>query len=74
MQKGELAIWQKPTNHIHCKMNRKVFKEPGFCHAQDPDTAWYCFLTVTHVHIFEILFSYSLNITKNQNLEGFSVT
>ncbi|KAG5565700.1 hypothetical protein RHGRI_001573 [Rhododendron griersonianum] len=41
LQKGELAIWQKPTNHIHCKKNRKVFKEPRFCLAQDPDTAWY---------------------------------
>ncbi|XP_058210977.1 probable methyltransferase PMT15 [Rhododendron vialii] len=41
LQKGELAIWQKPTNHIHCKKNRKVFKEPHFCLAQDPDTAWY---------------------------------
>ncbi|KAH1235132.1 putative methyltransferase PMT13 [Glycine max] len=24
VQKGDLAIWQKPTNHIHCKITRKV--------------------------------------------------
>ncbi|XP_009343539.3 probable methyltransferase PMT15 [Pyrus x bretschneideri] len=40
-QKGDLAIWQKTTNHVHCKMNRKVFKKPSFCQARDPDTAWY---------------------------------
>ncbi|XP_047306576.1 probable methyltransferase PMT16 [Impatiens glandulifera] len=40
----DIAIWQKPTNHIHCKTNRKVFKKPEFCEAgdvNDPDRAWY---------------------------------
>ncbi|KAJ1426836.1 S-adenosyl-L-methionine-dependent methyltransferase [Sesbania bispinosa] len=41
VQKGDLAIWQKPSNHIHCKITRKVFKNRPFCVAQDPDTAWY---------------------------------
>ncbi|GMI98366.1 hypothetical protein like AT4G00750 [Hibiscus trionum] len=41
VQKDDLAIWQKPTNHIHCKANRKVYKRPRFCQAQNPDTAWY---------------------------------
>ncbi|XP_061359194.1 probable methyltransferase PMT16 [Gastrolobium bilobum] len=40
-QRDDLAIWQKPTNHIHCKITRKVFKNRPFCEAQDPDTAWY---------------------------------
>ncbi|XP_019189538.1 PREDICTED: probable methyltransferase PMT15 [Ipomoea nil] len=40
-QKGDLSIWQKPTNHLHCKVNRKVFKKPLFCQNQDPDSAWY---------------------------------
>ncbi|PKI45391.1 hypothetical protein CRG98_034196 [Punica granatum] len=39
-QKEDIAIWQKPTNHIHCRINRKVFKFPQFCPAQDPDKAW----------------------------------
>ncbi|PON62673.1 hypothetical protein TorRG33x02_278420 [Trema orientale] len=39
-QKDDLAIWQKPTNHVHCKVNRKVFKKPRFCRDQDPDSAW----------------------------------
>ncbi|XWS46013.1 hypothetical protein CRYUN_Cryun14cG0028600 [Craigia yunnanensis] len=41
VQKDDLAIWQKPTNHIHCKANRKVFKQPRFCQTQNPDMAWY---------------------------------
>ncbi|KAK1296663.1 putative methyltransferase PMT15 [Acorus calamus] len=40
-EKGDLAIWQKPTNHIHCKANRRVIKSPQFCSSQDPDSAWY---------------------------------
>lgn len=39
-QKGDIAIWQKPTNHVHCKINHKVFKELGFCPANDTDKAW----------------------------------
>ncbi|KAK7390032.1 hypothetical protein VNO78_25330 [Psophocarpus tetragonolobus] len=44
VQKDDLAIWQKPTNHVHCKLKRKIFKSGSrpFCiEAQDPDTAWY---------------------------------
>ncbi|KAK6918430.1 putative S-adenosyl-L-methionine-dependent methyltransferase [Dillenia turbinata] len=41
VQRNDLAIWQKPSNHIHCKINRKVFKFPLFCSSQDPDQAWY---------------------------------
>lgn len=41
IQKGDIAIWQKPTNHVHCKASRKVIKFPPFCPAQQPDVAWY---------------------------------
>lgn len=40
-QRGDIAVWQKPSNHVHCKKNRRVFKKPQFCEAQDPDQAWY---------------------------------
>ncbi|GAB2271647.1 hypothetical protein Dimus_006477 [Dionaea muscipula] len=40
-QKGDLAIWQKPTNHYNCKTIQRVLKKPGFCKAHDPDKAWY---------------------------------
>uniref|UniRef100_A0A0E0DHE1 Methyltransferase n=1 Tax=Oryza meridionalis TaxID=40149 RepID=A0A0E0DHE1_9ORYZ len=38
---GDIAIWQKPTNHIHCKASRKVVKSPPFCSNKNPDAAWY---------------------------------
>ncbi|KAF9616890.1 hypothetical protein IFM89_032852 [Coptis chinensis] len=41
VEKDDIAIWQKATNHIHCKMNRKVIRNPPFCKAQEPDKAWY---------------------------------
>lgn len=41
IQKDDLAIWQKPTNHAHCKIKIKMFKSRPFCdEAQDPDMAW----------------------------------
>ncbi|XVF22621.1 hypothetical protein REPUB_Repub12eG0187000 [Reevesia pubescens] len=41
VQKNDIAIWKKPTNHIHCKAKRKVFKQPRLCQSQNPDNAWY---------------------------------
>ncbi|KAI9111995.1 hypothetical protein K1719_016891 [Acacia pycnantha] len=37
VEKGDIAIWQKPKNHLDCKANRKR----QFCQAEDPDKAWY---------------------------------
>ena len=39
-EKDDLAIWQKPTNHVHCQKSRRIFKTPTFCQNQDPDRAW----------------------------------
>ncbi|CBI38771.3 hypothetical protein VitviT2T_023602 [Vitis vinifera] len=41
VEKDDLAVWQKPTNHAHCQINRKVYKKPPFCEGKDPDQAWY---------------------------------
>ncbi|KAH9289260.1 hypothetical protein KI387_033377 [Taxus chinensis] len=40
-EKGDLAVWQKPTNHIHCIQKRRIFKVPPFCHGGNADVAWY---------------------------------
>lgn len=40
VEKGDIAIWQKPMNHLQCKANRKIIKNPPFCPAQNPDEAW----------------------------------
>ncbi|KAK6926279.1 putative S-adenosyl-L-methionine-dependent methyltransferase [Dillenia turbinata] len=36
IEKGDVAIWKKPINHLNCKP-----QNPSFCPAQDPDKAWY---------------------------------
>lgn len=41
IEKDDIAIWQKPTNHMECKKLKKVHKRPAFCPSQDPDKAWY---------------------------------
>lgn len=41
IQKDDIAIWQKPTNHLNCKVSRKITKNLPFCPAQDPDKAWF---------------------------------
>ncbi|KAI3925791.1 hypothetical protein MKX01_003350 [Papaver californicum] len=40
-ENGDIAIWQKPLNHIQCNSNRKLSQNPSFCQTQDPDRAWY---------------------------------
>ncbi|XP_011041603.1 PREDICTED: probable methyltransferase PMT16 [Populus euphratica] len=41
VEKDDIAIWQKPINHLNCKVNRKITQNPPFCPAHDPDKAWY---------------------------------
>lgn len=38
---GDIAIWKKPTNHIHCVQKRKIFKVPTICQEDNADAAWY---------------------------------
>ncbi|KAL2920614.1 putative methyltransferase PMT15 [Bienertia sinuspersici] len=40
IEKDDIAIWQKPINHINCK-HTKVNSTPPFCPTPDPDKAWY---------------------------------
>lgn len=42
VERDDLAIWQKPTNHLNCnKIKAKVFKVPPMCEDGNPDSAWY---------------------------------
>ncbi|XP_030532994.1 probable methyltransferase PMT16 [Rhodamnia argentea] len=41
VEKDDIAIWQKPINHLHCKGNREATQNPPLCPSQDPDKAWY---------------------------------
>lgn len=38
---GDIAVWQKPMNHLQCKANRKITQNPPFCPVQNPDSGWY---------------------------------
>ncbi|XP_065870099.1 probable methyltransferase PMT16 [Euphorbia lathyris] len=41
VEKDDIAIWQKPLNHLNCKLNKNT-QNPSFCPAnQDSDKAWY---------------------------------
>uniref|UniRef100_A0A7C9D7B0 Methyltransferase n=1 Tax=Opuntia streptacantha TaxID=393608 RepID=A0A7C9D7B0_OPUST len=40
-EQGPIAVWQKPTNHIHCAKKLKAWKSPHFCAGNDSDSAWY---------------------------------
>jgi len=39
-EQGPIAVWQKPTNHIHCAKKLKAWKSPHFCAGNDSDSAW----------------------------------
>ncbi|GAV69655.1 Methyltransf_29 domain-containing protein [Cephalotus follicularis] len=40
-EKDTIAVWRKPTNHIHCIQKLKVWKSPQLCAKPDPDAGWY---------------------------------
>ncbi|KAF2298078.1 hypothetical protein GH714_012294 [Hevea brasiliensis] len=41
IEKNDLAVWQKPINHLECIRSRKVYKTPHICKSDNPDVAWY---------------------------------
>lgn len=40
IEKDDLAIWQKPMNHIECVNSRKTYNTPHMCKDDNPDAAW----------------------------------
>lgn len=63
VEKGPIAVWRKPTNHVHCLKKSKILKSPPFCAGTDPDAAWFvnihlplyisalCLHMYTHIHL-----------------------
>ncbi|XP_008796868.1 probable methyltransferase PMT17 [Phoenix dactylifera] len=41
IEKDDLAIWQKPINHIECIQSREIHKTPHICKNDNSDAAWY---------------------------------
>lgn len=54
VEKGDIAIWQKPLNHLNCKVTRKITQNLPFCPAQDPDKAWYTSTETCLTHLPEV--------------------
>ncbi|KAL3834876.1 hypothetical protein ACJIZ3_009612 [Penstemon smallii] len=41
VENGDLAIWQKPINHVECVKNRETYHKPHICKSENADAAWY---------------------------------
>ncbi|CAL9165569.1 probable methyltransferase PMT17 [Musa acuminata AAA Group] len=41
IEKDDLAIWQKPINHVECIESRRIYKTPHICKNDNADAAWY---------------------------------
>ncbi|XAR71131.1 hypothetical protein NMG60_11028255 [Bertholletia excelsa] len=40
-ERGPIAVWQKPTNHMHCAQKLKTWKAPKLCLEADLNAVWY---------------------------------
>lgn len=54
IEKGDIAIWQKPLNHMECKLKKKSTQNPPFCPAKNPDEAWYTSIETCLVPLPEV--------------------
>ncbi|KAL5811146.1 hypothetical protein ACOSQ4_027714 [Xanthoceras sorbifolium] len=54
VERNDIAIWQKPINHLNCKVNRKLTQNLPFCPAHDPDKAWYTEMETCLTHLPEV--------------------
>lgn len=39
--RGAIAVWRKPANHMHCIQKLKAWKSLQLCTTPDPDAGWY---------------------------------
>ncbi|CAL1366062.1 unnamed protein product [Linum trigynum] len=40
-ERGNIAVWRKPTNHAHCMIKSRAWKSPHMCTGSDLDAGWY---------------------------------
>lgn len=40
VEKDTIAVWRKPTNHVHCAKKLKMLKSPPFCSGIDQEVVW----------------------------------
>ena len=39
-ERGSIAVWRKPSNHMHCIQKLKAWKSTQFCTSPDADAGW----------------------------------
>ncbi|XP_054805011.1 probable methyltransferase PMT19 [Prosopis cineraria] len=44
-ERDGFAVWQKPTNHVHCIQVKRIWPSPAFCNSTDADAGWYTKMT-----------------------------
>ncbi|OWM67397.1 hypothetical protein CDL15_Pgr019857 [Punica granatum] len=40
-ERGPIAVWRKPNNHMHCIQKLNTWKSLKLCGSSDPDSGWY---------------------------------
>ncbi|XP_010524131.1 PREDICTED: probable methyltransferase PMT19 [Tarenaya hassleriana] len=40
-ERHPVAIWRKPSNHLHCSQKLQANDSPRFCTSREPEIAWY---------------------------------
>ncbi|XP_071918169.1 probable methyltransferase PMT18 [Coffea arabica] len=41
IEKEDLAVWQKPINHVECIKSRAIYHTPPMCKSDNAEAAWY---------------------------------
>lgn len=49
--KGAVYVWRKPTDHLHCAQEAKLWRSPPLCTEDNPDSAWYRNISMCVSHL-----------------------
>lgn len=65
-ERGAIAVWQKPTNHLHCLQRKsKVKDSPPFCQKSDHDAGWLVLISIfIHQSYHFLLVRYKIVLNK----------
>ncbi|CAM0884144.1 unnamed protein product [Alopecurus aequalis] len=49
--KGAVSVWRKPTGHLHCAQEAKLWRSPPLCTEDNPDSVWYKNISMCVSHL-----------------------
>uniref|UniRef100_A0ACD5XCU1 Uncharacterized protein n=3 Tax=Avena sativa TaxID=4498 RepID=A0ACD5XCU1_AVESA len=49
--KGAISVWRKPTNHLSCAQESKLWRSLPLCTEDNPDSAWYVNISMCISHL-----------------------